>query len=379
MKDRLGALFQDTFGVAPKIIARAPGRVNLIGEHTDYNDGFVLPCAISKQTMVAVRPRSDAQVNLITGNLDGARTSFRIDEPIGTDSGAPWSNYVRGMVSLLMAEGYELPGADVAILGDIPQGAGLSSSAALENAAGLAFAVLAGKPDIDRTQLALLGQRTEHEFAGCNCGIMDQLVSAQARAEHALLIDCRSLETSMIAIPNDLSIMIVHSGISRGLVDGEYNARRKQCEAAATYYGVKALRDIDELPAQGTLDSITYARARHVVSENRRTLAAAKALSSGNLAELGALMAASHISMRDDFEITVSAIDNLVDILSTAIGGEGGVRMTGGGFGGAVVALVSKEHLNHTIEQVNIQYRRPDGGLPDIMIENVGAGASLLN
>jgi galactokinase len=171
MIDALNSLFQDSFGSAPTLIARAPGRVNLIGEHTDYNDGFVLPCAISRQTMVAVRPRDDRMVNIIAGDLDGASTSFRLDVPILTDADAPWSNYVRGMASLLQAEGLDLPGVDMVIFGDMPQGAGLSSSAALENASGLALAALASQPDFDRTRLALLGQRTEHEFSGCKCGI----------------------------------------------------------------------------------------------------------------------------------------------------------------------------------------------------------------
>jgi galactokinase len=228
--------------------------VNLIGEHTDYNDGFVLPCAISKQTMVAVRPRNDGLVNLFAADLDGAQTSFALDGRILPSADQPWSNYVRGMASLLQAEGLELLGVDMAILGDMPQGAGLSSSAALENAAGLAFAALGGRPDIDRTRLAQIGQQTEHDFAGCKCGIMDQLVSARAEAGAALLIDCRSLGAKQVQIPDDAAILIVHSGISRGLVDGEYNMRRAQCEAVAQHYGVVALRDLDSLPDQGSLD-----------------------------------------------------------------------------------------------------------------------------
>jgi galactokinase len=378
MKDALTQLFQDNFGAIPTLIARAPGRVNLIGEHTDYNDGFVLPCAISKQTMVALRPRADRMVNIVAGDLDGAQTNFALNAPILPDATVPWSNYVRGIASLLQAEGLDLPGVDMAILGDMPQGAGLSSSAALENASGLAFAALAGQPDFDRTRLSQLGQRTEHEFAGCNCGIMDQLVSARAEEGSALLIDCRTLETQAVSVPDDIAILIVHSGISRGLVDGEYNARRAQCEAAAVHYGVKALRDLKILPAQGSLDETAWRRARHVVTENARTLAAVDALCAGDLAKLGLLMAQSHASMRDDFEISLPAIDRLVAILADAIGPNGGARMTGGGFGGAVVALVARQRLDTAIDAVRQHYRTPAGTLPEMMVEQPTAGASLI-
>jgi galactokinase len=382
MKEALDQLFRAEFGVAPTLFARAPGRVNLIGEHTDYNDGFVLPCAISKQTMVAVRPRDDRLVNIVAGDLDGAKISFGLDA-IAPDDAALWSNYVRGMASLLQAEGLDLPGVDMAILGDMPQGAGLSSSAALENASGLAFSALAGRPDMDRTRLAQIGQQTEHEFAGCNCGIMDQLVSARAEAGSALLIDCRSLQASPVTIPDDAAILIVHSGISRGLVDGEYNARREQCEVAARHYGVAALRDLDMLPdpstgSGGTLDPVAWKRARHVITENARTLAAADALRAGDLSSLGQLMAQSHASMRDDFEISLPAIDQLVEILADAIGIEGGARMTGGGFGGAVVAVLAKTRLDAALEAVACHYRDPQGRPAEIMVEQPAAGASLL-
>ena len=380
MIDALKQLFNQSFAAWPTLVARAPGRVNLIGEHTDYNDGFVLPCAIGKQTMVAVRARQDGRINIVAGDLGEARNSFRLDEPILADPAAPWSNYVRGMASLLKTEGLDLRGADMAILGDMPQGAGLSSSAALENAAGLAFAALAGQPDFDRTRLAQLGQATEHEFAGCNCGIMDQLVSARAEAGMAMLIDCRSLEASAVPIPQDLAILIVHSGIERGLVDGAYNERRAACEAAAAHFSVTALRDVgpEQLASAGNLDPVTLRRARHVVTENARVLDAVAALGRNDLAALGTLMASSHASMRDDFAITLPPIDRLVDLLDEAIGGQGGARMTGGGFGGAVVALVRRDRLEPVVEAVNRGYRTPGGQEPQIMIERPGRGASLI-
>jgi galactokinase len=378
MIEALHRLFDAEYSGLADLVARAPGRVNLIGEHTDYNDGFVLPAAISKQTIVAVRRRSDATINLIAADLGNARNSFVLNETIRPDSQAPWSNYVRGMVHGLIAEGLDLPGADIAIMGDMPQGTGLSSSAALENAVGLALAALAGKPDIDRTRLAQLGQRTEHDFAGCKCGIMDQLVSACASEGHALLIDCRSLETRNIALPEGVAIMIVHSGIERGLVESKYNDRRAQCETAARHYGVAALRDLAEVPERGSLDETTYRRARHVISENARALAAADALASGDLERLGQLMSESHASMRDDFEMSLPAIDQLQSILADAIGQDGGARLTGGGFGGSVVALLPAERIDSVQAAVTAQYQTPESQPPLIMIERPAAGASLI-
>jgi galactokinase len=381
MINAIRAAFVAAFGTQPDVITRAPGRVNLIGEHTDYNDGFVLPCAISYQTMVAIRKREDGVVNIIAEDLKGARNSLRLDQPILPDAEAPWSNYVRGMIALMQQDGLALPGADIAILGNMPQGAGLSSSAALENAIGLAYAALIGRADIDRNRLAEWGQLAEHRFAGCNCGIMDQLVSARAEAGAALLIDCRTLTSKPVAIPVDVAIMIVHSGVSRGLVDGAYNERREQCENAAAHYGVKALRDLDVATlnvGQAGLDPIAFRRARHVVTENQRTLDAVAALATGKLSALGPLMAQSHISMRDDFEITHPAIDQLVGILTDAIGDEGGARMTGGGFGGSVVAIMKRNRVDAVSALVREHYQRPDGEAPLIMVETPAAGASVV-
>ena len=381
LADDVKALYRASFGADPAVIARAPGRVNLIGEHTDYNDGFVLPAGISRQTLVAAGPRQDARIEIVAGDLKGAQAGFSVAEKVLPTTEEPWTNYVRGMAALLPAEGIAVSGANLAICGDMPQGAGLSSSAALENAVGLALAALSGQPDFDRTRLALTGQRTEHEFAGCNCGIMDQLVSARAKAGHALLIDCRSLEAVAIPLPADLAIMIVHSGVERGLVDGKYNERRRQCEAAARHYGVKALRDLspERLTAEKAgLDEVAFRRARHIVTENDRTLAAAKALSTGDLVTLGHLMAASHLSMRDDFEITVEPVDRLATLLQHAIGPSGGARMTGGGFGGAVVALMPSDQVDQVRAQVLASYRTPKGDAPLIMVEKASEGVSLI-
>jgi galactokinase len=374
--------FTKIFGGVPDVLARAPGRVNLVGEHTDYNDGFVLPMAIGCQTLVAARARDDDVVNICAVDFDQATSRFSLGEPIVPDAQAPWSNYVRGMADSLQRNGLLLRGMDMAIVGDVPRGAGLSSSASLEVAAGLAFAAIAGVPDYDRTALALAGQRAEHLFAGCQCGIMDQLVSAQGVAGHALLIDCRSLSFTPAAMPPDVAVMIVHSGIERGLVDGAYNERRRQCEQAARHFGVKALRDLDlqilEAGKAG-LDALAYKRARHVVSENARTLAAAQALAVNNLPALGALMAQSHASMRDDFAITTPQIDSLVALIDSALGGQGGARMTGGGFGGAVVAIMPAAQVADVLAAVQAGYQTPSGGPPLTMIERAAVGTSLIS
>jgi galactokinase len=382
LKIRVLTAFDAHFGGTPQLLARAPGRVNLIGEHTDYNDGFVLPMAISGETMVAARRRDDGMVRLLAVDFDGARSAFSIAAPIVPDAAAPWSNYIRGVAHALLSDGVALSGADIVIAGSVPRGAGLSSSASLELAVGLALAALAGVPDHDRTRLARAGQRAEHEFAGCKCGIMDQMVSAHGLEGHAVLLDCRSLVIESVALPENASVMIVHSGIERGLVDGEYNSRRQQCEMAARHYGVAALRDLEEaqlVAGRQGLDPLAFSRARHVVTENARTLAAADVLRSGDLAALGRLMAASHASMRDDFEITVPAIDQLVAILQSAIGEHGGARMTGGGFGGAVVAIMPTAAVGAVRTMMETHYRMPDGAPPIVMIETASPGASLIS
>jgi galactokinase len=373
------ALFRRSFDAGPEVVAQAPGRVNLIGEHTDYNDGFVLPCAIDKGTFVAVRRRAGRVGRVVAGNLDYAQVLIDLNAPIVPDATTPWANYVLGMIHGLTADGLDIPGFDMAIMGDIPRGAGLSSSASLEIAVGLALATLAGQADFDRTRLAQLGQLAEHHFAGCKCGIMDQLISARATKGTALLIDCRSLAVESIMVPNNVAIMIVHSGVERGLVDGAYDERRLQCEMAARHYGVRALRDLATLPEQGGLDAVSYRRARHVITENARTLAAAAALLRGDLAALGQLMAASHASMRNDFEITIPPVDALVDLLVQALEGNGGARMTGGGFGGAVVAVMPATAVERVRQVVQQRYRTPDNRAPLILSSRPADGARIIS
>lgn len=378
---RLVASFQQAFGLPPTQLVQAPGRVNLIGEHTDYNDGFVLPCAIDFHTLVAARPRADRRVQVLATDLDDARDAFDLDAPILLRADAPWANYVRGVVVELQAAGWPLVGADLAISGNVPRGAGLSSSAALEVAVAQAFKALGDLRALGATDIALIAQRAENQFVGCHCGIMDQLISARGQAGHALLIDCRTLAVEPVPLPADTAVMIVHSKVRRGLVDSEYNLRRAQCETAARHFGVAALRDLR--PAQlalggSGLDETALRRARHVVTENERTLAARDALGDGDRVAMGRLMAESHASMRDDFQITVPAIDQLVEVLQQAIAGDGGARMTGGGFGGCVVALLPTGRVAAARAAVARSYRSPTGEPGQVFVCQPCAGAGTL-
>ena len=376
--DRVTAVFTEQFGHAPDLVVRAPGRVNLIGEHTDYNDGFVLPCAIGPANMVAISKRDDDRVDVVAADFDDAQDSFALTPPPERNLSQPWADYVRGTLLVLQNDGHALSGAKIAIAGNLPKGAGLSSSAALAVAVGKANLALNGI-DIDNRRLAQIAQKAECDFVGTQCGIMDQLISAQGKADHALLIDCRSLEVTDILIPDDVAIMIVHSGVTRGLVDGHYNERRRQCEAAAAAMGVSALRDADlDNLAAANLDAVTTARARHVITENQRTLDAADALAKNDLVTLGMLMAQSHASMRDDFEITIPAIDDLVALLQIAIGDQGGARMTGGGFGGAAVAIMPRACVADVQASIKAVYKTPNGDAPLIMIERPGPGVAIL-
>lgn len=381
LADRTLARFADLVGATPDLAVRAPGRVNLIGEHTDYNDGFVLPAAIGLQSIVAVRRRPDSIVRMIAADFGDAVSEFDLARPIARDSDQPWSDYIRGVATVLQAEGVEFGGLDMLVAGDIPQGSGLSSSASLSIASGMAFGGLFAPGRFGATEIALIAQRAECDFVGMRCGNMDQLASAHGAADHALLIDCRSLDVHLVAVPEDTAIVIVHSGISRGLVDGHYNERRAACEAVARQLGAPALRDVtpDQLEAaRAELDPVAYRRARHVVTENARTLGAADAMAMGDLVALGKLMAASHASMRDDFEITLPAIDRLVAELQSAIGSKGGARMTGGGFGGAIVALVAADAVEAAVSHIEARYRTPDGKKPPIMVGRACDGASFV-
>ena len=369
--------FVETYGFAPEFNFRAPGRVNLIGEHTDYNKGFVLPVAINFYTAIAASPRNDSIINVMALNENGSKVSINLDEAQAFDHDNSWSNYLRGVIRELRAEGYKLCGADLVISGNVPLGAGLSSSAALEIVTVSALTKLSGET-IDGILAAKVGQRAENNFCGCSCGIMDQLVIALGESENAMLLDCQSLDYKSVTLPEKSSLIIINSNVKRGLVDSEYNVRREQCEEVASFFGTRSLRGItlNDLEAnKSELDPVSYKRALHVLTENERTLKAAEVLASGELKKLGSLMAASHLSMKDDFEITVPPIDTLVDIVKDVIGDEGGVRMTGGGFGGCIVALVPEEYESQVIEQVNNQYPELTGLQASIFVCKASPGA----
>jgi galactokinase len=378
--NRATASFHCAFDREPEMLVAAPGRVNLIGEHTDYNDGFVLPCAIDYETIVAIGTGKGVSIEAVAGDYDNARDSF--DPSAGfVRQQAEWKNHLRGVAASMMSRGLTVGGVNLAVVGDVPQGAGLSSSASMSVALAKALSEHLGLHKVDATDYALIAQQSENDFVGCACGIMDQLVSARGKCGTAMLLDCRSLEPSFVRVPDDLVVMVVHSGVKRGLVDSAYNERRNQCELAATHYGVSALRDLDSdrlVRERGDLDDVSYRRARHVVTENARVLAAADALASKDIATLAVLMKQSHQSMRDDFEITVSPIDTLVEMIDNSLGLRGGVRMTGGGFGGCVVALVPVEMLEQVTALVEGSYQTPDGAKPRIIICNPSSGASVL-
>ena len=374
-------LFEQHFGTSPQWLGRAPGRVNLIGEHTDYNDGFVLPCAIDFFTEVAIRCIDGTEVRVFAANeTEHSDDRFELDA-ITADVNVQWRNYVRGMLLMLsraaQQQGKHLGGMEIAIHGNVPQGGGLSSSAALELALGCAINA-AFDLGLTPQDMARLGQACENHFVGCNCGIMDQLISASASSQHLSLIDCRSLETRTVPLPTGYKLLIINSNVRRGLVDGEYNLRRAQCETAASHYGVRALRDLslEQLFADADgLGATAFRRARHVVSENLRTLACAEALSQQDMQRVFKLMSESHASMRDDFEITVPAIDALVEIVADALKGQGGVRMTGGGFGGCVVALLPDALLEPVKACVSKAYPEQTGLVPVFIETGAAAGA----
>ncbi|MCV9880048.1 galactokinase [Brenneria izbisi] len=375
------SVFIQVFGYAPNANIQAPGRVNLIGEHTDYNDGFVLPCAIDYQTVISAAVRQDSVVRVVAVNCDNQQDQFDLTHVIEHHPEYAWADYVRGTVKSLQARGLPLSGMDMVITGNVPSGAGLSSSASLEVAIGQTFKTL-NNLDVSPLVLALAGQQAENDFVGCRCGIMDQYISAQGQAGHALLIDCRTLEGRAVRMLADVEIVIVNSNVRRGLVDSEYNTRRRQCEAAARYFGVNALRDVSlsqfAAGAAG-LDPLVCKRARHVISENRRTLEAADALARQDARRLFTLMAESHVSMRDDFAITVPQIDTLVALIQDYVGKRGGVRMTGGGFGGCIVALIPSALTEEVIEVIEREYPARTGLTPSIYRCQASGGAGPLS
>lgn len=365
------------FGCEPEYLSYAPGRVNLIGEHTDYNDGFVLPCAIKFGTAMTAKKNGTNKMRLLAVDINNDTDEFECSATYTAHPTKTWANYLRAMVALIMQKGHKVEGLDVAISGDIPLGSGLSSSASLEVTFGNLVSQVFGL-NIPLQEIALTGQACE-ALNGCKCGIMDQTISACGKADHALLIDCRSLELQHIPVPAELDILIVNSNCKHALVGGEYNERREQCENAAKIIGVKALRDatMDMLKAKkDQMDEVTYRRARHVITEDDRVLKAIDAFKQGDLAKLAELMYASHCSMRDDFEITIPEIDGLVEIIRKAIGENAAVRMTGGGFGGSVVAVVEPAKVEQVKAAIDAEYEKISGKKATIIETHAFDGAA---
>ena len=374
-------IFTQKYNKQPELTVYAPGRVNIIGEHTDYNDGFVMPCAINYGTAIAGSKRADHIWNVYAADLD-LEDTFSLDEDF-PQSEQKWANYVRGVVKFIQERYPQFKqGADLVISGNVPHSSGLSSSAALEVAMGKFCQQLSDLP-LTHTEIALIGQKAENKFVGANCGNMDQLISALGQKDHLLMIDCRSLETQPTPVPKDVAVIIVNSNVPHDLVTGEYNTRRWQCEKAAEFFGVKALRDVSveefqkreaELTA---LNSLVAKRARHVVTENQRVLDAVEALKHNDLTKLGELMGQSHESMRNDFEITVPQIDYLVELAQLVIGKTGGARMTGGGFGGCIVALAPHDKVEEVRKIIVDNYEKQTGLKEDFYVCTASQGVSL--
>jgi galactokinase len=374
---RVTATFAQQFGAPAAFLAQAPGRVNLIGEHTDYNGGFVFPMAIDRAARIALRPREDRRVRVHA--IDFGET---VEFDIGTLTPGPrsghWSEYVKGMAWSLRDAGVDVRGWDGVLGSDVPIGAGLSSSAAIELAAARAFHA-ASRFDWDPTTLARRAQHAENAWVGVQCGIMDQLISAAAVEGSALLIDCRSLETTPVPLPAGLRVVVLDTATRRGLVDSAYNERRAQCERAASTLGVPMLRDAtsDLLRSrEHDLDPVTYRRARHVITEDARTLDAADAAKAWDAARLGRLADESHESLRHDFEVSSAALDTMVSCARDA-GGCVGARMTGAGFGGCALALVHEAAVGAFVEQVTRRYAGATGLTPAVYPCTPSAGASL--
>jgi len=380
LRQRAAAEFQQHHGGGRPRYFEAPGRVNLIGGHTDYNDGFVLPIAIDREVIVAAAARDDRQVSLWSESFEQG-SAFDLAH-ITKDDSAPWSDYVRGVALMLQSEGIALQGMNGVIVGNVPIGSGLSSSAALEVASAVALCSISGV-NLDGVQLAKICQRAESEFVGMKCGIMDQLIAVFGHPGSALLIDCRTLDRTLVPLPRGISIVVCDTMKRRGLVESEYNLRRQQCETGVRILSehlpnVKALRDLtpQELEAHAEkLPRDVLRRCRHVVSENQRVLLADQALRRKKVAEFGRLMDRSDASLRDDYEVSCRELDEMVRLARSAPGCLG-ARMTGAGFGGCTVNLVRQEQSEAFAATVRESYAQEVGVEPEVYVCEASAGAA---
>ncbi len=378
-------IFVERFGAGGQIVlGQAPGRVNLIGEHTDYNDGFVFPMALDFKMTMAARKRDDQVVKLYSIDHQ-EQVEFELNGAIAHDQKAKWSNYLRGVMEMLRQAGVKLSGVEIAFHGDVPQGAGLSSSAALEVVTAVVLQEILSF-QLTLSEISKLCQKAENQFVGMNCGIMDQFISAMGVENHVLFLDCRSLEYQQVPLElGDCRIVICQSGVKHSLVDSEYNQRRKECEAAVAalqtvFPEIKALRDASLAQLDVIKNSITeivFSRAQHVISENDRVLASITALKAGDLVRFGELMNASHDSLRDDYQVSCREIDLLVELART-VPGVLGSRITGGGFGGCTVNLIKATAIPEFIEKLKQEYQSQTGIEPHFYISTAANGAKIL-
>lgn len=370
--------FQRSYHAEP-IIVRAPGRVNLIGEHTDYNDGFVMPAAIGFYSWIAASTRPDRILHVRSEEFHQT-----LDLSLDSLQGPPrkhWSDFVRGVAAVLQSKGLGLSGANLIIHGQVPMGAGLSSSASLEVATGLAL-LATSHAEVPQMDLVKICQRAEHEYVGTRCGIMDQFIAVFASSGHALMLDCRTLDSQSLSIPDDSRLVICNSMVKHELASGEYNRRRAECEAGVNIFrkysaSVQALRDVtleDLAKHEQELTEVVYRRCRHVISENQRVLHAAEALRASDLGRFGRLMYESHRSLRLDYEVSSKELDLLVEIASSCEGVYGS-RMTGGGFGGCTITLVQSHSVEAFKQTVIETYREKTGITPDIYVCSAAQGA----
>ncbi|HIJ66417.1 MAG TPA: galactokinase [Candidatus Hydrogenedentes bacterium] len=359
--------FQDHFGGATHLAARAPGRVNIIGEHTDYNEGFVLPMAIERETVILARPREDMTLNACAANFNRAAQSSL--EEFARNPGEPWVDYVVGVAREVAALGKPLVGADLMIVGDVPIGAGLSSSASLEMAALVLFERLGGF-ELAGPEAARLGKRVENDFLGVNSGIMDQFIARMGEAGHALFLDCRSYDYELIPVAlHAARFVIADTGVSRGLTASKYNERVAECREAVYAMAGKLGKDAPQLrdftlpelcECQADMREVVFRRARHVITEDERTQAACRAMRDGDAGRLGALMNESDKSLREDYEVTCPELDAMTAI-ARSLPGCYGSRMTGAGFGGCTVSLVAHDAIDAFAEQLLRRYRDQTG------------------
>jgi galactokinase len=376
LKEEVVQAFRDRFGASPSYVVRSPGRVNLIGEHTDYNDGFVLPMAIDRAIWLGFRSRKDGRVRI--DSIDQADPcDFALDDLRHTEAG--WAEYPKGMTKMLQDAGHHLVGWDGVLTSELPMGSGLSSSAALEMAVGLAFATVSDFP-FAGTEMARLGQRAENEWVGASTGIMDQMICANGESGSAMLIDCRDLSSESIALPEDVALLVMDTMTRHDHRTSGYGERRARCEAAASAFDVSHLRDLDleafESRRKGLdLDVASLRCTRHVVSENARVLEAAEAMRRADSTRLGLLMDASHDSLRDDFQVSNEALDTMVSI-ARAEPGCFGARMTGGGFGGCAIALVDQARAGEIGSVIAADYARATDRRPVIFSTKAAKGTA---